>query len=73
MKLVRNTIGAVGFLALVLAAPACSRAEAAAPVVTMYKTPTCGCCGAWADHMRSNGYSVKEVIRADLSSNPRAV
>ncbi|MDX9862980.1 MAG: DUF411 domain-containing protein [Rhodospirillales bacterium] len=26
--------------------------------VTVYKSPSCGCCGGWVDHMRQNGFSV---------------
>lgn len=29
-----------------------------APVVTMYKNPTCACCGEWVEHMRANGFRV---------------
>ncbi|MCL2076489.1 MAG: DUF411 domain-containing protein [Betaproteobacteria bacterium] len=29
--------------------------------VVMYKDPNCGCCGKWADHMRSNGFIVEEI------------
>jgi hypothetical protein len=28
------------------------------PVVTLYKNPTCACCGEWAEHMRENGFRV---------------
>jgi len=28
------------------------------PMVTVYKTPTCGCCGRWIDHMEENGFQV---------------
>lgn len=24
----------------------------------VYKSPTCGCCGDWVDHMRENGFEV---------------
>ncbi len=27
-------------------------------VVTVYKTPTCGCCGDWEAHMREAGFEV---------------
>ena len=30
----------------------------AAPKVVVYKDPECGCCGAWVDHMKANGFSV---------------
>lgn len=26
--------------------------------ITMYKSPTCGCCSAWGDHMTANGFAV---------------
>ncbi|MDX1741691.1 MAG: DUF411 domain-containing protein, partial [Rhodothermales bacterium] len=27
--------------------------------ITVYKTPTCGFCGKWVDHLKSAGYDVK--------------
>jgi hypothetical protein len=37
--------------------------QAAGPAITVYKTRTCGCCGKWVEHLRTNGFSpeVKEV------------
>jgi len=36
---------------------------AADHTITVYKTPTCGCCGIWVNHLKSNGFQVivKEV------------
>ena len=50
--------------ALGLAAPALASPDE----VVMYKDPNCGCCGKWAEHMRSAGFPVKEVAspRMDL-------
>ena len=50
--------------ALGLAAPAFASPDE----VVMYKDPNCGCCGKWAEHMRSAGFPVKEVAspRMDL-------
>lgn len=31
---------------------------AAAGEVVVYKSPYCGCCAKWVDHMRANGFSV---------------
>lgn len=36
-------------------------APSAAPAITVYKSPTCGCCAAWADHLASNGFEVRVV------------
>lgn len=30
-------------------------------VITVYKSPTCGCCGDWVTHMRENGFTVNVV------------
>lgn len=48
------------FLASLLAIPVL---RAAATQVQVYKTPTCGCCGNWVQHLRTNGFqvSVKDV------------
>lgn len=34
--------------------------------VTVYKSPTCGCCGEWVKHLRSNGFKVEAHDVADL-------
>ena len=44
---------------------------AAADEVTMYKDPNCGCCSKWADHMRANGFTVKEVPTPDMATVKR--
>ena len=36
--------------------------------VMVYKTPTCGCCSKWADHLRAAGYTVETQ---DLASVDR--
>jgi hypothetical protein len=27
--------------------------------ITVFKTPTCGCCGLWVAHLRENGFRVR--------------
>lgn len=29
------------------------------PEVHVFKSPTCGCCGAWVEHLRAAGFAVK--------------
>ncbi len=38
--------------------------DAALPNVVVHKSPNCGCCGAWVDHLRTAGFAV-EVRDAD--------
>lgn len=45
--------------------PASLRA-ADAPVVTLYKNPTCHCCGEWAEHLEANGFRVDVREGANL-------
>lgn len=40
---------------------------AGAPQLTVFKSPTCGCCHAWVEHMRENGFSVAVVDTVDLA------
>src|SRR6266498_3546861 len=38
---------------------AAGRATVAGTPVEVYKSPTCGCCGKWVEHLRGNGFTVK--------------
>jgi hypothetical protein len=37
------------------------------PVITVYHSPTCGCCKNWVTYLRSNGFTVKSIEQEDLS------
>lgn len=41
-------------------------AEAAAEMV-VYRSPACGCCTAWVEHMREAGFQVRVEDRTDLA------
>lgn len=54
------------FLALAPFAFPAAQAETPAPMTTavpahvlVHKTPTCGCCVAWVEHMRQSGFEVE--------------
>jgi hypothetical protein len=34
--------------------------------MTVYKTPTCGCCSAWVKHVRASGFDVEEINVDDV-------
>jgi hypothetical protein len=38
----------------------------AAQPITVYKTPTCGCCTKWIEHLEDNGYQVQAKDMQDL-------
>jgi hypothetical protein len=39
---------------------------AAEPSITVYKSPSCGCCGKWVSHLKENGFEVQTVDIDDL-------
>lgn len=55
---------AVSFAVVAALTPA---AQVATPI-TVYKTPTCGCCGKWVDHMRQNGFNPTVTDLPNLSA-----
>lgn len=57
----------VATMALGAAAAADLPAAGAPPVVTVYKSPYCGCCSKWVDYLKGNGYTVTTVDLEDLS------
>ena len=58
-------------LALGLALGTALPALASGEEVTMFKDPNCGCCGKWADHMRANGFQVKEIATREMGAVKR--
>lgn len=45
----------LGLVLSALPAAACAKPAKAAQL-TIYKSPYCGCCGAWVEHVRANGF-----------------
>lgn len=44
-----------------------SMQDGVAPVeVTVYKSPTCGCCSKWVDHLTANGFKVTAHDTSDM-------
>ena len=53
--------------ALILGSLALSAwAAPALPVIDVYKSPTCGCCNKWIDHLKANGFAVRSHDTADV-------
>ena len=66
-RLFIQALGTVCALGLPLGAHA-----QAVPLVTVHKSPACGCCGEWVAHMRANGFRVEVRDDADVSPVKRA-
>ena len=45
-----------------------ANAEQTTPRITVYKSPTCGCCDKWIKHLEQNGFVVEAHNRKDMKS-----
>ena len=43
-------------------------AAASKPSVAVFKSPTCGCCAKWNEHMSAAGYAVNSSDRTDMNA-----
>lgn len=69
----RGLTGVAAVAAAALAAGALTRAPAPPPpTITVYKSPTCGCCTKWIAHLRSAGFTVVAHDTDDLNGVQQA-
>ncbi|MGB3612404.1 MAG: DUF411 domain-containing protein [Elainellaceae cyanobacterium] len=47
---------------------AASAEQAANYELTVFRSPTCGCCGKWIEHMEAAGFRVKDEITEDMTA-----
>jgi hypothetical protein len=53
--MLRLTLLPAAFILASLSMPAAAQML---PAVTVYKSPTCGCCAKWVEHLRKAGFAV---------------
>lgn len=57
--MLRRSLAVLAFLAAPLLLSACTSADAQElPAITVFKSPTCGCCKKWVTHLEENGFEV---------------
>ena len=56
----KTLFGAIAFAAMFVG----SAAHAA--TMTVYKSPSCGCCAKWVEHVERHGFTVNVVPTADM-------
>lgn len=66
MRRATRAVLALVALPLAMATASCARPAEAGPVVTVYKSPTCGCCANWVDHLEEHGFAVQVVDQPDV-------
>ena len=52
-------------VALAFTAAVAAQSAKSAPTMEVYKSPTCGCCSKWVDHVREGGFTVKVTDLSD--------
>lgn len=60
----RTTLGLFGGAIMTPVLPAYA---AGGPQITIHKDPNCGCCSAWANHLKGAGFEVNIVETSNLS------
>jgi len=69
--LILVVVGVVGFMAYQASPNDKVRTESSGGkniVATVYKSPTCGCCGVYASYMKNEGYNIETKNIQDMSS-----
>ncbi len=62
MNMIRNASLALGLASFLLS----GAVLADEPKITVYKTPTCGCCSKWVTHLEKSGFEVESVNMKDM-------
>lgn len=63
---VRQFLAALGLAVLTTSA-----AAQTPPTLEVFKSPYCGCCGQWVEHMKKAGFKVKINEVTDISASRR--
>lgn len=58
-------------VALAVAAGAVALPALAGEAMTVYRAPSCGCCGGWVDYMKAKGHESKVVMLDDVTTAKR--
>ncbi|MDV3350120.1 DUF411 domain-containing protein [Leptolyngbyaceae cyanobacterium CCMR0082] len=69
-------LGSIGLITIGLIVTGCSLAQGPAPIsqaalaseINVFRSPTCGCCGLWIEHMRDAGFEVNDQITEDMAA-----
>ncbi len=60
------TFSLLAGIALVIGGLLANQPSSIAEEIVVYKSPTCGCCTKWVDHLEDNGFSVKVHNRNNM-------
>ncbi len=63
----KNTISNLLVAAVLAAINAVALANETTEII-VYRSPSCGCCEKWIDHLKQNNFSVKESVTDDIQT-----
>ena len=65
-----RNLAAIVIFAGLIPQVACSDSGISAELesITVYKSPTCGCCTKWVSHLEDHGFKVDAINRNDMNS-----
>jgi len=66
--LVIVVVGVIGFMSTQSGSTNKTASQENSVVATVYKSPSCGCCGVWASYMKKEGYEVETKNIQDMSA-----
>lgn len=69
----RNTFWTVVVISLIATLVTAMHMQARVADVVVYKSPACGCCTKWVEHLRRAGFVVDTVDTADLMHVKRSL
>lgn len=71
LRLAGSALGGAALTAIGAEALLAQQGQSALPTMTVYKSASCGCCHLWVDHVKANGFTVREVNTDDLNTVKR--
>lgn len=64
----RHILALLGATLVMSSLPISRRLQAKpVPALKVYKSPSCGCCGAWVKHIEANGFEVEVFEMEDVA------
>jgi len=69
-KIIRQIFAAIILIAVLMPQISCSDAgrQVELESITVYKSPTCGCCTKWIKYLQANGFKVEAIDLQDMSA-----
>ena len=68
MARLQKILIALGYLMLALAVLLLPAASAWASPVTVFRSPSCGCCRLWSEHMEAAGFGIEDRVRENMGA-----